>query len=49
MVEGSLIQLLQLKLDSSAQPHAKLALVLCIAQDKKFEELFYFEEGEDKK
>lgn len=27
-------------------PTAKLALVLCIALDKKFEELFYFEEGE---
>lgn len=25
------------------QPTAKLALVLCIALDKKFEELFYFE------
>ncbi|WP_373899796.1 helix-turn-helix transcriptional regulator [Haloimpatiens sp. FM7315] len=25
-------------------PTAKLALVLCIALDKKFEELFYFEE-----
>ena len=24
-------------------PTAKLALVLCIAPDKKFEELFYFE------
>jgi putative transcriptional regulator len=24
-------------------PTAKLALVLCIALDKKFEELFYFE------
>lgn len=24
------------------QPTAKLALVLCIALDKKFEELFYF-------
>ena len=23
-------------------PTAKLALILCIAQDKKFEELFYF-------
>lgn len=28
-------------------PTAKLALILCIALDKKFEELFYFEEGED--
>lgn len=27
-------------------PTAKLALVLCIALDKKFEDLFYFEEGE---
>ena len=25
-------------------PTAKLALVLCIALDKKFEELFYFDE-----
>lgn len=25
-------------------PTAKLALLLCIALDKKFEELFYFEE-----
>ncbi|MBU5483483.1 helix-turn-helix transcriptional regulator [Clostridium sp. MSJ-11] len=25
-------------------PSAKLALILCIALDKKFEELFYFEE-----
>ncbi len=25
-------------------PTAKLALVLCIALDKKFEELFYFED-----
>ncbi|MBE6043168.1 helix-turn-helix transcriptional regulator [Clostridium sporogenes] len=25
-------------------PTAKLALVLCIALDKKFEEMFYFEE-----
>ena len=25
------------------QPTAKLALILCIALDKKFEELFYFE------
>ena len=25
-------------------PTAKLALVLCIAQDKKFEDLFYFED-----
>lgn len=25
-------------------PTAKLALVLCIALDRKFEELFYFEE-----
>ena len=25
-------------------PTAKLALVLCIALDKKFEDLFYFEE-----
>ena len=24
-------------------PNAKLALILCIALDKKFEELFYFE------
>jgi putative transcriptional regulator len=28
-------------------PTAKLALVLCIALDKKFEELFYFEEYSD--
>ncbi len=27
-------------------PTAKLALVLCIALDKKFEELFYFDEGD---
>lgn len=27
-------------------PTAKLALLLCIALDKKFEELFYFEELE---
>lgn len=26
-------------------PTAKLALVLCIALDRKFEDLFYFEEG----
>lgn len=25
-------------------PSAKLALILCIALDKKFEDLFYFEE-----
>lgn len=25
-------------------PTAKLALILCIALDKKFEEIFYFEE-----
>ncbi len=25
-------------------PTAKLALILCIALDKKFEEMFYFEE-----
>ena len=25
------------------QPTAKLALILCIALDKKFEEMFYFE------
>lgn len=25
-------------------PTAKLALIMCIALDKKFEELFYFEE-----
>ena len=24
--------------------HAKLALILCIALDKKFEELFYFDD-----
>lgn len=28
-------------------PTAKLALILCIALDKKFEELFYFEDKED--
>lgn len=28
-------------------PAAKLALVLCIALDKKFEELFYFYEKAD--
>ena len=28
---------------SQFNPTAKLALVLCIALDKKFEELFYFE------
>lgn len=27
-------------------PTAKLALVLCIALDKKFEDLFYFEDEE---
>lgn len=27
-------------------PTAKLALALCIALDKKFDDLFYFEEGE---
>lgn len=26
-------------------PTAKLALILCIALDKKFEELFYFQEA----
>ena len=26
------------------QPTAKLALILCIAMDKKFEDLFYFDE-----
>ncbi len=26
------------------QPTAKLALILCIALDKKFEDLFYFDE-----
>lgn len=26
-------------------PTAKLALILCIALDKKFEEIFYFEEA----
>lgn len=26
-------------------PTAKLALILCIALDKKFEELFYFDES----
>ena len=26
------------------QPPAKLALILCIALDKKFEDLFYFDE-----
>ena len=26
-------------------PTAKLALILCIALDKKFEDLFYFQEG----
>ena len=30
-------------------PTAKLALILCIALDKKFEELFYFEEQLDEK
>ncbi len=30
-------------------PTAKLALILCIALDKKFEELFFFEEQFDKK
>ena len=28
-------------------PTAKLALILCIALDRKFEELFYFEEAEN--
>lgn len=27
-------------------PTAKLALILCIALDKKFEDLFYFDGGE---
>lgn len=27
-------------------PTAKLALILCIALDKKFEDLFYFDDGE---
>lgn len=27
-------------------PSARLALVLCIALDKKFEDLFYFDEAE---
>lgn len=27
-------------------PSAKLALLLCIALDKKFEELFYFDESD---
>ena len=27
-------------------PTARLALILCIALDRTFEELFYFEEGE---
>lgn len=30
-------------------PTAKLALILCIALDKKFEELFFFEEQLDDK
>ncbi len=30
-------------------PTAKLALILCIALDKKFEELFFFEEQLDQK
>lgn len=30
-------------------PTAKLALILCIALEKKFEELFYFEEQLDEK
>ena len=30
-------------------PTAKLALILCIALDKKFEELFFFEEQLDEK
>ena len=30
-------------------PTAKLALILCIALDKKFEELFFFEEQFDEK
>lgn len=28
-------------------PTARLALILCRALDKKFEELFYFEEGDE--
>ena len=28
--------------ERAAMPTAKLALILCIALDKKFEELFYF-------
>ena len=28
-------------------PTAKLALILCIALDRKFEELFYFEEADN--
>ena len=27
-------------------PTARLALILCVALDRTFEELFYFEEGE---
>lgn len=30
-------------------PTAKLALIICIALDKKFEELFFFEEQFDEK
>ena len=30
-------------------PTAKLALILCIALDKKFEELFYFDEQFEEK
>ena len=30
-------------------PTAKLALILCIALDKKFEELFFFEDQFDEK
>ena len=30
-------------------PTAKLALILCIALDKKFEELYFFEEQVDEK
>ncbi len=29
---------------NTISPTAKLALILCIALDKQFEELFYFEE-----
>lgn len=33
-----------MRIKGVVHPTAKLALLLCIALDKKFEELFYFDE-----